>query len=158
MGFAPVTNPAIVVVVTLNGTHGEAGFGGEAAAPVFKVVAGEALRLLDVPEDRPEETAALVAKASKKSISDAPPRDSGSEPVNVLDDSDEEATAPSQQPAPGGQAVPNFRGMTLRAVMEQATAKGLNVSYAGSGIARGQNPLPGAPLRQGERISVEFER
>src|SRR5215216_992748 len=28
MGFAPVTNPAIVVVVTLNGTHGTAGFGG----------------------------------------------------------------------------------------------------------------------------------
>ena len=28
MGFAPVTNPAIVVVVTLNGTHGEGGFGG----------------------------------------------------------------------------------------------------------------------------------
>src|SRR5262249_43013007 len=32
MGFAPLTNPAIVVVVTLNGTHGTAGFGGAAAA------------------------------------------------------------------------------------------------------------------------------
>ena len=31
---APLTNPAIVVVVTLNGTHGTAGFGGAAAAPV----------------------------------------------------------------------------------------------------------------------------
>ena len=28
MGFAPITNPQVVVVVTLNGTHGEAGFGG----------------------------------------------------------------------------------------------------------------------------------
>ena len=28
LGFAPLTNPAIVVVVTLNGTHGTAGFGG----------------------------------------------------------------------------------------------------------------------------------
>ena len=28
MGFAPMTNPRIVVVVTLNGTHGEGGFGG----------------------------------------------------------------------------------------------------------------------------------
>jgi len=27
-GFAPLTNPAIVVVVTLNGTHGEGGLGG----------------------------------------------------------------------------------------------------------------------------------
>ena len=36
MGFAPLTNPAVVVVVTLNGTHGEGGFGGYAAAPVFQ--------------------------------------------------------------------------------------------------------------------------
>ena len=28
MGFAPVTNPAIVVVVTINGTEGEGGYGG----------------------------------------------------------------------------------------------------------------------------------
>ena len=55
MGFAPVTNPAIVVVVTLNGTHGDGGFGGVAAAPVFHAVATEALRVLDVPKDLPDE-------------------------------------------------------------------------------------------------------
>ena len=38
MGFAPLTNPAMVAVVTLNGTHGTAGFGGQAAAPVFHAV------------------------------------------------------------------------------------------------------------------------
>jgi cell division protein FtsI (penicillin-binding protein 3) len=54
MGFAPVTNPAIVVVVTLNGTHGSSGFGGAVAAPVFRVIAGEALRVLDVPKDLPD--------------------------------------------------------------------------------------------------------
>src|SRR5947207_9078831 len=55
MGFAPVTNPAIVVVVTLNGTTGTAGFGGQAAAPVFRTVATEALRVLDVPKDIPDQ-------------------------------------------------------------------------------------------------------
>ena len=54
MGFAPVTNPAFIVVVTLNGTVGNAGMGGAAAAPVFKAVATEALRVLDVPKDLPE--------------------------------------------------------------------------------------------------------
>src|SRR5262249_37674639 len=39
MGFAPLNVPAIVVVVTINGTHGTAGFGGAAAAPVFHAVA-----------------------------------------------------------------------------------------------------------------------
>ena len=61
MGFAPLTNPAIVVVVTLNGTHGTAGFGGLAAAPVFQVVATEALRVLDVPKDLPEQAPVQVA-------------------------------------------------------------------------------------------------
>src|SRR6478735_7843132 len=55
MGFAPVTNPAIVVVVTLNGTTTSAGFGGVAAAPVFRTVAMEALRVLDVPKDIPDQ-------------------------------------------------------------------------------------------------------
>src|SRR5689334_12768218 len=45
MSFAPMNNPRLVTVVTLNGTHGgEAGFGGRVAAPTFKVVMEEGLR------------------------------------------------------------------------------------------------------------------
>ena len=55
MGFTPVQNPALVIVVTLNGTSGNAGYGGAAAGPVFNVVAAEALRILDVPKDLPED-------------------------------------------------------------------------------------------------------
>ena len=56
MGLAPVTNPAVVVVVTLNGTSGgAAGQGARVAAPVFRTVAQEALRVLDVPKDIPEQ-------------------------------------------------------------------------------------------------------
>ena len=52
LGFAPVANPAIVVVVTVSGTTA---FGATAAAPAFKTVMGEALRLLGVPRDLPAE-------------------------------------------------------------------------------------------------------
>jgi cell division protein FtsI (penicillin-binding protein 3) len=154
MGFAPVMNPAIVVVVTLNGTHGEAGFGGAAAAPVFRVVAAEALRLFDVPKDVPEqEPAALLAKSDPM---DAPPEDSGSDQPNILEDGDgTEAVAPAQVSGP---KIPNFRGKTMRAVMEEAKAKGLTVLAAGSGVARNQDPAPGAPLRQGDRIRVSFTK
>ena len=51
MGFAPVNNPAIVVVVTLNGASQ---YGGAVAAPVFREVAGATLRYLDVPRDLPD--------------------------------------------------------------------------------------------------------
>jgi len=54
MGFAPVTNPAIVVVVTVNGTQGTAGYGGPTSAPAFREVAAAALRMMDVPKDLPE--------------------------------------------------------------------------------------------------------
>jgi cell division protein FtsI (penicillin-binding protein 3) len=55
MGFAPVTNPRLVVVVTANGASGKSGYGAGVSAPVFKEVASAALRLRDVPPDLPED-------------------------------------------------------------------------------------------------------
>jgi cell division protein FtsI (penicillin-binding protein 3) len=57
LGFAPVTNPALVVLVTVHNTSGENGQGADAAAPVFQKIMTEALRMLDVPKDIPEELA-----------------------------------------------------------------------------------------------------
>ncbi len=70
MGFAPVTNPAFIVVVTLNGTAGNAGMGGAAAAPVFKEVATEALRVLDVPKDLPEASPEASPEPEEPSLDD----------------------------------------------------------------------------------------
>jgi len=153
MGFAPVTNPAIVVVVTLNGTHGDSGFGGAAAAPVFKEVASEALRVLDVPRDLPiEEPKAVLAKADNL---DAPARDSAPRPVQ--EDSDD-APAEAAAPPAAGPTVPNFRGMTMPAVLNEAWAMGLKVMADGSGVARKQDPPAGAPVRPGDRVLVVFAR
>ena len=50
-----MANPQIVIAVTLNDTTGgTAGYGGPVAAPVFREVAMDALRMLDVPKDLPE--------------------------------------------------------------------------------------------------------
>ena len=45
-----------------------------------------------------------------------------------------------------GVKVPDFRGMTLRAVLEESAAQGLPVEVAGDGIARAQDPPPGSKL------------
>jgi cell division protein FtsI (penicillin-binding protein 3) len=186
MGFAPMTNPQIVVVVTLNGTHGEAGFGGQAAAPVFKVVAGEALRVFDVPKDLEENpaTPTMVAK-NPEDLNDLAIADLDASGHNILEEAEEDgeatpersvavaalngpqgperqgppvAAVPAAPPKPQGPRVPNFRGMTMRAVLAEAAAKGLSILPDGSGIARVQSPPPGAPLHQGERIRVQFAR
>jgi cell division protein FtsI (penicillin-binding protein 3) len=157
MGFAPLTNPAIVVVVTLNGTHGTAGFGGQAAAPVFHTVAQEALRVLDVPKDLPDEPPALV-DAKKEEVNDLSIADLDSGEPNILEESDDaDGDGQSGDPAPGLR-VPNFRGMTMRAVLAEAASKGMIVVANGSGVAQLQDPPAGAPLREGERIRVQFAR
>jgi cell division protein FtsI (penicillin-binding protein 3) len=159
LGFAPLTNPSIVVAVTLNGTHGTAGFGGAAAAPVFHIVAAEALRVLEVPKDLPDEPPArLVTKAAEVSdLADADTESTG----NILEEGDDDAVVvdvASHAPADGTPLVPNFKGMTMRAVLAEAAAKGLTVVPHGSGIARLQTPRPGAILHEGERIRVQFSR
>src|SRR5262249_25084028 len=89
IGFAPVANPAIVISVTVNGTHGTAGFGGQAAAPVFKVVAEEALRVLDVPKDLPDvQPDGGKNKLEKETTEDLAIADLGSGPP--LDDEEED--------------------------------------------------------------------
>jgi cell division protein FtsI (penicillin-binding protein 3) len=166
MGFAPLTNPAMVAVMTLNGTHGSAGFGGQASAPVFRAVVTEALRVLDVPKDLPDQPPGRTPVASYDEDSDLAIADIGSGQPNILEDADDEdqpaagqAERPSRVPdQPGGLTVPNFRGMTMRAVLGEAAAKGLTVLPDGSGIARVQYPPAGSPLHQGDRIRVQFAR
>jgi len=177
MGFAPLTNPAVVVVVSLNGTHGEAGFGGQAAAPVFKVVAGEALRIFDVPKDLPETENARTLVTRNEDLDDLAISDLGAGGPNILEDGDEEDAAPGAASAAAaaaasdaasvgtmvikgapGPTVPNFRGKTMRDVLAEAAAKGLVVLPDGSGVARVQYPAPGTPLHEGDRIRVQFAR
>ncbi|HYP13958.1 MAG TPA: penicillin-binding protein, partial [Bryobacteraceae bacterium] len=169
MGFAPVTNPRIVVVVTLNGTTK---FGGVVAAPVFHKVATAALRYLDVPRDLPEsinEPGSDVSIDPDLAIADLsqPPEIDEEETGTVLL-AQAKATVPPRvfgpEPPPvqlpvalaNARKTPDFTGKTKRAVLEQSSALGFRVEIAGAGIARSQQPPPGAPLPRGERVRVTF--
>src|ERR1019366_7800028 len=124
MGFAPVTNPAIVVVVTLNGTHGTAGFGGAVAAPVFHEVATEALRVLDVPRDLPD-TVPDKSEMQVADLDDLPTVDGPADPPVLEEVADSEPAQPPVMgplPAPppivavqlSGPRAPNFIGLPMR--------------------------------------------
>jgi cell division protein FtsI (penicillin-binding protein 3) len=168
MGFAPVTNPAIVVVATLNGTHGTGGFGGAVAAPVFHEVAAEALRVLDVPRDLPDNTPdAPVTQIAD--LDDAPIIEGPVEPPVLEEVAEAEtqppttgqqppATAPPGPDRPSGPTMPKFIGLSKRGAVALAQAQGLPVVMAGTGIVRRQDPPPGALLRGGERIRVDLAR
>jgi cell division protein FtsI (penicillin-binding protein 3) len=168
IGFAPVTNPAVIAVVTLNGTRGNLGFGAEVAIPTWKVVVTEAMRILDVPKDLPDSLPTKTQIADAQSFNDVSIADLGSDRPNILEEPEDDEPAVTHiafvgpvappPPAPAAGTVPNFKGMTLRAVLMEAAAKGIPVQPNGSGVARIQNPPPGAVLHQGERIRVQFAR
>ncbi len=197
LGFAPVSNPQVVIAVTLIGTSGgTAGYGGPVAAPVFRQVATSGLRMLDVPKDLPDTTVRLakadpadgndlaiaglsntapldvsdgtsyshkkgqaVAAAPVRSQvvhSDTPPVQSASATPVVEATLDRRPFFSSR--AAFGPKVPDLRGMTLRAVLEESTASGMVVEVQGNGMARAQDPAPGSVLAPGTRIRVHFTR
>jgi len=174
LGFAPVGDPKVVIAVTLNRTTGgSAGYGGPVAAPVFREVAMTALRILDVPKDLPEtplKTSISPSKESDLSIAglDGPPRvwepaPSGPQstssvtpppvPVDPQENSDRRSFL-----AASAARVPDFRGMSLRAVLEESSAAGLRVQVQGNGVAKNQDPPPGAPIPASAGVRVQFGR
>jgi cell division protein FtsI (penicillin-binding protein 3) len=171
LGFAPVANPQIVIAVTLNHTTGgSAGFGGPVAAPVFREVAMDALRMLDVPKDLPEGAPRVASNELSKAELFSPP---GQRPVSsvtpppVQEDASASAETPSSDRRPfltartdarGGATAPDFLGRSLRAVLEESTAAGVPVEVHGDGLARSQDPPPGTPLRPRSPVRVQFGR
>jgi cell division protein FtsI (penicillin-binding protein 3) len=177
MGFAPVTNPRIVIVVTINGTEGTAGYGGPTSAPVFREVAAAGLRVMDVPKDLPEMLPSEGGEQADEN--DVAIADVGSSIPHPLVQADDAVAADDRPAASANNAlgqrvllarnenlqqdlrsprVPDFQGRSVRSVIEQAAALGIPVEFTGTGVARAQVPRPGAVLPSGSWVRVQFGR
>jgi cell division protein FtsI (penicillin-binding protein 3) len=117
-GFAPINNPAIVVVVILDSAVG-LHQGGQVSAPIFRRVAQQVLEYLHVPHDveLPPNRQVLLAKRNVRDsdLDEAAPDHFGS----ALDVSDNHSAdtlaqkAPAATPEPGG-AQPPAENAALR--------------------------------------------
>ncbi len=67
-GYAPATDPRLVMVVVIDDPRGEQHYGGAVAAPVFSRVMTGALRLLNVPPDQATPPIAIAAAGSATGI------------------------------------------------------------------------------------------
>jgi cell division protein FtsI (penicillin-binding protein 3) len=167
LGFAPTVNPSIVIVVTVSGTTGVAGFGGAASGPAFDIAMATALRRKGIPRDVPEEVEELAQKDTKvtpaKESDDVslaalnPPTEEDMKEAAGDQDGGEEAAAAANVD-PNAPKVPNFVGKTVKDVMQEAASSGLDVDMFGEGMARAQKPAAGALLNPGEHIQVRFAR
>jgi cell division protein FtsI (penicillin-binding protein 3) len=168
LGFAPFRNPTVLVVVTITGTTGLAGYGGQAAGPVFEKVMSNAMQRLGIVRDQPQDIEELLAKekdADAKRKEEDKPKETDDVALAELDPptleemhqaaggSNSDVVADSNAPK-----VPNFVGKTMKDVMQEATASGIEVDFFGDGMARAQSPLAGTVLTPGEHIAVRFAR
>lgn len=170
LGFGPMEDPSVVVVVTINGTTGVAGYGGQAAGPVFEAVMGTALRRMGVVRDEPQDIEELMAKAEEAKKGKNREKDRPKEADDVALAELNPPTAEEMRAASGKQMsddpildvdapkTPNFVGKTVKDVMQQATATGIEVDLFGEGMARAQTPMAGTALVPGERVAVRFAR
>jgi len=65
VGFAPVSNPRLIVAVMIDEPSAGQYYGGAVAAPVFSTVMGAALRMLGVPTDAPVNNVILPPEGSE---------------------------------------------------------------------------------------------
>jgi cell division protein FtsI (penicillin-binding protein 3) len=169
-GFAPISNPAVTILVSLDSPVGEHE-GGQVAAPVFKRIAEQVLPYLDVPRDVPVGARLLNASYKKgynddgAALSDFTPADFSAQP----DQPPAEFTETNAKETKGGAqavtmaveesgdiAVPDFAGKTMREVTEACLRMGLDPILVGSGLAVNQKPVAEAKLRRGAKVTVQF--
>ena len=169
-GFAPISNPAVTILVSLDSPVGQHE-GGQVAAPVFKRVAEQVLPYLDVPRDVPIGPRLVQAAYRNRDASDSSvledftPADFSEQPDQPPAKSAATNTREGNSPAPpvtvavdegGDIQVPDFSGKTMREVTEMCLKLGLEPVLVGSSLATSQTPAAGAKVRQGAKITVQF--
>lgn len=166
VGFAPVSNPAVVIIVVIDEPAG-AYHGGDVAAPVFREIAEQVLPELNVTPD-------LELKGSKPLIAqDVKP--SAAQIKEAQDQAQQrEASLPKVVAARSfsgrtgevvfavatqkGAVMPDLRGQSVRDVARMCAQLGLRLEARGEGLATQQTPAAGTEIESGQTVRVNFTR
>lgn len=170
VGFAPVGNPAVVIIVVIDEPAG-AYHGGDVAAPVFREIAEQILPGLNIAPDTefknappqdllaqqiasPETAARARAEIERineecrvtlPEVAQAGARSNSGEVVYAL---------------ASNRAVlmPDLRGRSVRDAARICAQLGLQLEARGEGRAVRQNPAAGAELDASQTVRVDFKR
>lgn len=166
VGFAPVENPAVVIIVVIDEPAG-AHHGGDVAAPVFREIAEQTLHDLGIAPDVPmESTPDLLATATRTPEATGQLREEQQREVETR-----KATLPeiTQRDGRNGEIVyaaatknavlmPDLRGQSVRDVARTCAQLGLQIEAHGEGRVWRQNPAPGAEVTAGQMVYIDFGR
>jgi membrane peptidoglycan carboxypeptidase len=170
VGFAPVENPAVVIIVVIDEPVG--GYhGGEVAAPVFREIAEQILPALAVAPDtelKPSAEPGLLARFSMKPEALAHLRE-----AQERERAERDATLPKMVNEDGragmrkivytaatksALVMPDLRGLSVRDAARVCEQLGLQFEAQGEGRALRQSPQIGSEVEAGETVRVDFRR
>jgi len=172
VGFAPVNNPAVVIIVVID-EPGGAYHGGDVAAPVFRQIAEQILPEMGVMPDTDFNEPQLVAQAAETPAQVAQlRREEKRRESEIQQEQTRDATMPTVAPTDnrGGEIVyavamqnailmPDLRGRSVRDVARACARLGMQVEARGEGgRVVGQTPEAGSELRPGQLVYVDFGR
>jgi len=180
VGFAPVSHPAITILVVIDSPVG-AIYGGDVAGPVFKSIAEQTLAYLNIPPDNasplpllasagPNRPAGKGLKAPTDDDSDDLPGEAtlvdstagSAQPVSLRDAADTETGQLNQGILVVDEGplvtVPSFSAKSVRVVARECEEEGFDLTVQGSGLAVEQSPSAGTQAHAGAHIIVRFAR
>jgi cell division protein FtsI (penicillin-binding protein 3) len=140
VGFVPADNPRLTILVVVDEPK-TSPYGGVVAAPAFGAIARQTLCYLKVPP----EPSLLKAKHEAAPTPALPPADAA---MAAAEGTINEGVE--------GMVMPDFRGMSMRQVLQAMEKRGLNVKLLGSGRATEQSPLPGQRIGPSDHVWVKF--
>jgi cell division protein FtsI (penicillin-binding protein 3) len=159
IGMVPAHQPVLAIAVIIDEPRG-AIYGGVVAAPVFREIAGQSLRVLGYyPQNEPQpgNTPVLAGNQPKKK---APvqaallPTPAPTPPAPPEVRQDQPRPPASQEPL---RVMPDLRGRTIRQVLDLLHRSGVQVRFEGSGMAVSQEPSPGTAISPGTTCLVKFQ-
>jgi stage V sporulation protein D (sporulation-specific penicillin-binding protein) len=135
VGFGPVEEPQVAILVMIDDPVGFHYYGGDIAAPIASEILTQVVRYLNI---RPQIAGVLSPQTKSDSASVA-------------------SISPDASMATGKVAVPNVVGKTIREVGEILNKAGLGLVPTGTGIAITQSIEPNTMVNPGTEVSVYFE-
>lgn len=145
IGFIPADKPKLTILVVVDEPK-TSQYGGVVAAPAFRAIANNSLAYLKVTPQtasgkQPKQVETQTVQTAASQIHN-PESMSEGDPIDV--------------PTSGAVVMPDFRGMSMRRVLQVMEKRNINIRLLGSGRAAEQSPPPGHTIRAVDEVWIKF--
>lgn len=142
VGFIPADKPKITVMVIIDEPK-TSQYGGIVAAPAFREISANTLAYFKITPPQGSKSSPKTAVATVRPVQPAKEDASDGGSLDIEPDED-------------GATMPDFRGMSMRKVLQVMEKRKINIRLMGSGRALEQNPAPGNKIKSTDQVWIKF--